>query len=171
MPTQSRFLNDAEEKEYESITYKCCSKCGVSKPLSEYQNNTSGSQPYDRDGNRYKRPECKPCQKTANAGKREAEKFAKQAGITKPDTTNCELCIKNISKGKIIFDHDHVTNRFRGWLCDPCNRSLGILGDTVESISNAVNYLNKYNAFHLKIEDNKIVTEKQIAVEEKQIES
>jgi hypothetical protein len=40
-------------------------------------------------------------------------------------------------------DHDHVTGLFRGWLCVKCNLGLGNLGDSVERLRNAIDYLEK----------------------------
>jgi len=59
-----------------------------------------------------------------------------------PEGTKCELC--GTSK-KIVFDHDHEKNIFRGWLCDPCNRSMGVLGDDATSLLRTVGYLSKGN--------------------------
>ena len=52
----------------------------------------------------------------------------------------CEVCG---SKDKLCYDHDHKTMEFRGVLCNKCNRSIGILGDTVESIQKVLFYLTK----------------------------
>lgn len=40
-------------------------------------------------------------------------------------------------------DHCHKTNKFRGMLCDPCNKSLGILLDNIETLRNLANYVEK----------------------------
>lgn len=46
-----------------------------------------------------------------------------------PKSAICELCGR---PGKrIVFDHDHVTGKFRGWLCSSCN---SVLGKTREDI-------------------------------------
>ena len=50
----------------------------------------------------------------------------------------CEVCG---SKDKLCYDHDHKNMQFRGVLCNKCNRSIGILGDTVESIQKVLFYL------------------------------
>jgi DNA repair exonuclease SbcCD ATPase subunit len=44
-------------------------------------------------------------------------------------------------KNKLVFDHCHKMNKFRGYCCNSCNRSLGVLGDDVEGIINVLNYL------------------------------
>ena len=55
-------------------------------------------------------------------------------------SNKCEVCG---SKDKLCYDHDHKTMKFRGVLCNKCNRSIGILGDTVESIQKILFYLTK----------------------------
>lgn len=38
-------------------------------------------------------------------------------------------------------DHDHVTGKIRGILCQKCNTGLGKLGDSIESILKVLDYL------------------------------
>jgi hypothetical protein len=38
-------------------------------------------------------------------------------------------------------DHDHETGAIRGLLCKHCNSSLGKLGDNLEGLMRAVDYL------------------------------
>jgi hypothetical protein len=52
----------------------------------------------------------------------------------------CEICS---SKDSLCYDHDHKTMKFRGVLCNKCNRSIGQLGDTKESIKKVLNYLER----------------------------
>ncbi|NBP03241.1 MAG: hypothetical protein EBU90_24715 [Proteobacteria bacterium] len=51
----------------------------------------------------------------------------------------CECCKKTPIKW--CLDHDHETNKFRGWICERCNTGLGKLGDNIEGIVKALNYL------------------------------
>lgn len=46
--------------------------------------------------------------------------------------------IKNLS-----IDHDHDTGEVRGLLCNNCNRSLGLLGDSIELLQSAIDYLRR----------------------------
>lgn len=49
-------------------------------------------------------------------------------------TGSCELCHK--PEGiKLVADHNHITNQFRGWLCRNCNSGLGLLGDDPKSVA------------------------------------
>lgn len=64
--------------------------------------------------------------------------------------TSCEICGRNVKdvikyKGKfasntLCIDHDHTNNKFRGLLCQYCNRQLGWYEKYSSQINN---YLNK----------------------------
>lgn len=43
----------------------------------------------------------------------------------------------------LVVDHDHETGVIRGLLCSPCNRAIGHLGDSVEGLQAAIDYLNR----------------------------
>ena len=53
----------------------------------------------------------------------------------------CECCGK---ESDLVYDHCHDTMKFRGVLCRGCNRSIGQLGDTLESVERALNYMRKH---------------------------
>ena len=38
-------------------------------------------------------------------------------------------------------DHDHETGAVRGLLCNHCNRGIGLLGDSITNLENAIKYL------------------------------
>ena len=52
-------------------------------------------------------------------------------------------------KRNLCVDHDHVTLKVRGLLCDTCNRSLGLLKDNIEILKSAIKYLEN----NLVVED------------------
>lgn len=59
--------------------------------------------------------------------------------LVKKQENKCKLCLKLTPK--LHIDHCHNTNKIRGLLCSSCNTSLGKLGDTVEKLQKAVDYL------------------------------
>jgi len=78
-------------------------------------------------------------------GKEVSEKIKKEkreiiAGRPKPE--QCEICG---AFGKIYFDHDHKTGKFRGWICPRCNWILGLAKDSKDLLNMLINYLNKNN--------------------------
>ncbi len=53
----------------------------------------------------------------------------------------CDICLGVAST--LCVDHDHNTNQIRGLLCRKCNRSLGLLGDSLAIILSAIVYLSQ----------------------------
>ena len=60
------------------------------------------------------------------------------AGRPRPE--NCEICNNT---GKIEFDHDHKTGKFRGWICMKCNTVLGKVNDDIKILQIMISYLDK----------------------------
>jgi len=50
----------------------------------------------------------------------------------------CGVCKR---KRVLVIDHDHVTMKVRGLLCITCNTGIGKLGDNVEGLQKALQYL------------------------------
>ena len=65
-------------------------------------------------------------------------KQEEMAGRKKPKL--CELCGRD---GRICFDHDHKTGKFRGWLCLKCNTVLGSVNDDVKILQMLIEYLKR----------------------------
>lgn len=81
-----------------------------------------------------------------------AHQLKSKYGITETDYLEilqeqrgvCKICgtTKVGGKWKVFhIDHDHQTGKIRGLLCTNCNRGLGLLGDTFESIEKAYLYM------------------------------
>jgi len=62
---------------------------------------------------------------------------------TRPMPTRCECC-KGVTKRRLHVDHNHRTKRFRGWLCSNCNTGIGLLGDTINGVDQAVRFLRRF---------------------------
>lgn len=58
----------------------------------------------------------------------------------------CLICKKHQSEleKSLSIDHCHKTGIIRGLLCNACNRGIGNLGDDLETLKNAVKYLEKF---------------------------
>lgn len=70
--------------------------------------------------------------------------WRKRAGIPaaeRPKPDACELC--GVVGRQMHLDHDHTTGKFRGWLCNCCNRAFGMLGDTISGLERALDYLRR----------------------------
>lgn len=57
----------------------------------------------------------------------------------------CACCgaAANRSGKRLFVDHDHATGSVRGVICLNCNRGIGSLGDTIEGVRRALNYLER----------------------------
>lgn len=76
---------------------------------------------------------CRDCIKEHSKIRRELHKKAP------PKPKFCECCGEIPLKW--CLDHDHETNEFRGWICERCNTGLGKLGDNIDGVTKALNYL------------------------------
>lgn len=54
----------------------------------------------------------------------------------------CAICDSGWGQ-RLKVDHDHVTGKVRGLLCNACNIGLGKLGDQLKSLRKAVRYLEE----------------------------
>lgn len=54
----------------------------------------------------------------------------------------CASCGEPEISRPLSVDHDHVTGKVRGLLCNRCNRVLGFIGDSSEKLRKLANYLD-----------------------------
>lgn len=60
---------------------------------------------------------------------------------SRPKPETCECCGALPGKRSLHLDHDHVTGKFRGWLCARCNLGIGLLGDSRALLDKVEMYL------------------------------
>ena len=53
----------------------------------------------------------------------------------------CETHEEKCQQNTLCVDHCHDTGKVRGLLCHTCNRSIGLLNDSVETLEKAILYL------------------------------
>lgn len=130
---------------------KQCTKCGETKPTSEF---------YKQRG-KYLRPNCKSCENKrsrayhhANRDKRvkQISEYGKRSkyGIA-PDEYEklvashggkCGICgMEEVIGRALAIDHDHKSGKVRGLLCSNCNNGLGRFKDDIALLAKAIKYL------------------------------
>ena len=69
---------------------------------------------------------------------------AEQALAYEAERRACEICKGDFDpeKREPYWDHDHQTGKLRGLLCKNCNFAIGLLRDSVTSLSAAISYLD-----------------------------
>lgn len=95
---------------------------------------------------------CKKCKairtdetiyKTSITTRASRYNISKEDVIKLLETKNCEICNKEFkNKSEICIDHCHNKGNVRGALCVRCNQALGFFNDDIETIKNAIKYLN-----------------------------
>lgn len=136
-----------EEKKVElpnsSVRLKACSTCREVHPDTEehfYRAYTG----IGRDGTVGKTHLQNKCKKCHNIGTATQGRLNKMHGHKA--FGNCDCCgveAKDLKEGRLHLDHCHVTQEYRGHLCGSCNRGLGMLGDNLTGVQNALDYLKR----------------------------
>jgi len=117
----------------EEVASKVCFVCMVEKPLYEFPLHRGHKDGHDG--------RCKQCIKE----RADLVKKLKDDPSTPPKPEVCDCCGKIPRRGEFHLDHDHKTGKFRGWLCGACNKAIGQLGDNIEGLMKAVQYLERSN--------------------------
>jgi hypothetical protein len=126
---------------------KECFGCKLTKPVTEFHMDKSPRTIKNKEYPPLHRNYCKQCRSLKGINPAtESKKIMKLYGMPRPPLgTPCDLCGR--TKTKLFFDHCHKTKKFRGWLCNTCNAGIGKLGDNVEGLEKAINYLKREIVF------------------------
>ena len=135
---------------------KTCSRCKEHKPVTEFYKRASA-----HDG---MRSECKDCACAATRAQQHAKPPRAAAkikcswlkyryGLSPGQYTSmmtsqnacCAICGRHQSvlKKALSVDHNHITGRVRGLLCQGCNATLGYIGDSPERAFKLAEYLTR----------------------------
>ena len=114
-----------------------CTKCNEYKKQSEFPRSSTCISGF--------RGACKKCERL----RKKTWQVKSEYGIALEeynkymDTSDCcEICGR---PDTLVYDHCHITDKFRGVLCSNCNRQIGALGDTIASLEKVLKYLRKDN--------------------------
>ena len=126
-----------------------CQSCGVDKPRKDFTKYKNAGRNRNCSGIRIR---CKPCHNDKYRDYKRRWDLKNKYGITLEEYNEmakdgCDICGKTSEENKscLIVDHDHETGKLRGVLCTVCNTGLGKLGDNVEGLTRALEYLNASN--------------------------
>ena len=53
----------------------------------------------------------------------------------------CPVCL--VYNHVLVYDHNHTTGEFRGWICNKCNLALGLVKDSTVILSGLITYVNR----------------------------
>lgn len=144
-------------------TTKRCSKCGETKPVTEFDRHRRTKSGY--------RSWCKRCRKLhdtsrTNYDRDRATAYRRKYGITvehyneqlKKQSGCCYICKKKPTDRKLAVDHNHYTGKVRGLLCTACNKDiLGTIErrkNRDEIIVNMLAYIKEFGWGPEKQDDN-----------------
>jgi hypothetical protein len=116
-----------------------CKECLNSRNKQYYIENSSSIKKWAKN---YRQTEHRKEWARKNAKKRLKEKRNNSA--TRPGPLTCECCSDNPDARGIVWDHNHESGNFRGWLCNRCNRVLGMCKDSINVFQNLIKYLENY---------------------------
>ena len=112
---------------------KICKLCLLEKDVEHFSKLKNRK---TKDGKNVIVSKCKKCKTTEIKVIHKLKKIYK-----KPIHKHCYCCGKYCEN--LVLDHDHKTNKFRGWLCKSCNVGIGYLGDNIEGLLNAIQYIKQ----------------------------
>ncbi len=114
-----------------------CKICNQVKNIEDFGINHIIANTISKTNKKYRKHTCKDCRKRQSKTLRKLHKEN-----PKPNTVICPIC--ETETDKHVLDHDHLTDTFRGWLCNDCNTSLGIFKDDIKILKKAILYLCKH---------------------------
>jgi hypothetical protein len=123
---------------------KVCNECNEEKHVDSFS-----ADPRSKNGRRSK---CKQCRNKQRPKVQRKYFLAKKFNITEEEyevllekqNGVCAICgnkEESSTKQYLAVDHCHQTGRIRGLLCNKCNVGVGALGDSIEGLEAALNYL------------------------------
>jgi hypothetical protein len=126
---------------------KKCRHCKETKSISDFSRNKSYRDGYFST--------CKACRKSKypTTLKQKQQAYERQIkrnyGITVDDYEKmylaqnglCAGCSQPNAGSKFHIDHCHASGKVRGLLCANCNIALGLLNDSIKTLSRLIEYL------------------------------
>lgn len=137
----------AESLDRKDGTHRCCT-CKQYLTAEHFYKSSNVSRYRGRVYGLYER--CKECCRTSSRRLMKNRWPQYRYGITLEDIARmtkeqdgrCAICSETMKR--VYVDHDHANGDVRGLLCCGCNSGLGQLGDSIEGLQRAMNYLKRH---------------------------
>jgi hypothetical protein len=133
-----------------------CKRCGIEKPITEYYKTS------DRKSGH--KTICKDCIKADPLSEERKEKMRaygkdyhlkvnynmtreEHVKLLVSQNHKCAICgidEKEAVKQKLFVDHCHTTGKVRELLCHGCNAGLGLMKESIQTLTKAIAYLDKH---------------------------
>jgi hypothetical protein len=132
------FINPDGSEFNVDVDKKICVKCKELILITNF--------PWHGGGRRYRRTECNECTKRLEKERKKLRTLYKNP----PTNHVCPICNRTEEECKgegnkknpaFVLDHNHTTGQFRGWICHPCNRTLGGIERNIHLLNKFVEYL------------------------------
>lgn len=126
----------------DGFSKKICNICHKLKKTTEFAKNQNA-----KDNRSVRRPSCKDCRikmEGKDVSRINKFKWLKVKPVNEP--FECPVCKKRTIAGvtsKLVLEHNHLTGKVGGWICDSCNTGLGRFKDDVELLKSAIEFLKK----------------------------
>ena len=129
-----------------------CKECKKILGREEYQRNKATYKKYAKK-NKEKRRKRNKAWRDKNPDKMKFYRIKTKYGIgvdeyrkllSEQDNCCC-ICGVDFSAAKPVVDHCHESGSIRGILCARCNVGIGMFRESIDSLSNAIIYLSRYN--------------------------
>ena len=121
---------------------KTCSTCNQTLSVTMFHKRTYAS------GKVAWQTKCKSCSTTVrrqyykpNEKTRQQLKISNEFYEELMKNEQCNICGDTLTKKCI--DHDHMTKKIRGVLCNHCNTALGLFKDDVSVLEKSIRYLER----------------------------
>jgi len=125
------FNEKVENKPNTAEGTKICKDCKEEKIITEFR-----TAYWSKEGDRIYCNQCSACHR-----KSMSLLYALKKLNPKPKDGKCEAC--GDTPDVLHLDHDHTTDKFRGWVCEGCNHSMGKSNDDPEKLIKQAEYLRE----------------------------
>lgn len=124
---------------------KKCSKCLGIFPVKSFYHNKSTKDKLTS--------QCGQCARKQRLLREYNHPFEELQKLHTSQDGKCKICKNELSfdapssdyHTRGVVDHCHTTGAIRGILCNRCNTVIGLAGDNIELLENAVSYLKEFN--------------------------